>query len=80
VERALEGKPRCRSPCSGSPPDIDGSVKAVTGGNPEVVIFTTLFKTTSEFTAGKEERRDLADGQQLPGFQRWLANWAGRWA
>ena len=30
-------------------PDIDGGVKAVIKGNPEVVIFTTLFKATSEF-------------------------------
>ncbi|MBK8064601.1 MAG: ABC transporter substrate-binding protein [Betaproteobacteria bacterium] len=30
-------------------PDIDGGVKAVIKGNPEVVIFTTLFKATSDF-------------------------------
>lgn len=30
-------------------PDIDGGVQAVLKGNPEVVIFTTLFKATSDF-------------------------------
>ena len=30
-------------------PDIDGGVKEVMKGNPEVVIFTTLFKATSDF-------------------------------